>query len=158
MTIKKGLAICVMIFVALLNACSPTIAALPTKTSTKTLIPTLVPTRTSTETLRPTKTPTRTPIPTLTPTRTPTKTPIPATCISGCAEIQVINDTGGLLGFTVSGAGESEWSITAGKRTLKVKPGTYIISAVASCGTDTDTITLAEGDIEEITYWCSTSP
>ena len=155
---KRRISIYVWGFVALTIATM--IGYNPVKTFVSpppTLIPTFTPspTYTSAPTHTPTKTitpkPTRTPLP-------PTNTPIPAICVTNCAEIQIINDTGGFLAFSVSGPGESEWSISIGNRTLKVKPGTYAITATASCGTDFDTITLAAGDVEEITYWCSTSP
>jgi len=118
----------------------------PPPTLTPTLTPTLAPTRT----LAPTNTPK--------PTRTPKPTEIPAECIYNCAEIEVINTTGGPLTFSVSGIGKSSWSIVVGTTTIKVNPGFYTITAVARCGTDTDTITVVEGITEQVTYYCSSVP
>ena len=133
---KQAIAIfCILLTV--LTSCSqaPTATLMPTKTAT--VVKTDAPTKTS-------------------PPPTPTK--IPAKCFFNCAEIDIVNDTGGLLIFSVSGVGESEWSLVVGTTTVKVNPGVYTIIATASCGIDTDEITVTEGMNEEITYYCTSIP
>ena len=74
------------------------------------------------------------------------------------AEIRINNDTGGPLTISLSGPTAGSRTIaTGGSLTLNVMPGTYQITATARCGTDVDTFTIAAGEIEEITYFCTSS-
>jgi hypothetical protein len=124
---------------------SDTPTATPTQTATPTG-PTSTPTNTPTRT--PTATSTRTPTPTQTPTRTPT--PRPAT-----AMVRVVNNTGGTLTFILSGPTSGSWVVPAGQtRMVNVIPGTYQITAIAICGSRTDTFTVASNQTVTHTYSC----
>jgi hypothetical protein len=121
---------------------SPSDTPTPTSTATATSTPTKI----GTPTLTPTKTPTATP--THTPTRTPT--PSPAT-----AQVRVVNNTGGLLNFNLSGPTTGFWSVLNGQTiTVNVVPGAYQITVTAICGSETRAFTVVDGQRVTFTYRC----
>ena len=86
-------------------------------------------------------------------------TPIPpAACFNDCASIEITNDTGGLLSISVTGIVDGKWSVVVGTRTIDLKPGSYTVTALASCGTKTDIVILTVGMSQKFSYFCQTVP
>ncbi len=120
------------------------------------------PTHTATTTETP---PTSTTTPTITGTPpTPTNTPTPSTFLPfirkepSPGRLEIVNDTGGTLTFTLSGLGTR----TFGPGTSyweNIPPGTYSFTATVTggqcSGTVSDSVTISSGQTERIRFYCS---
>jgi hypothetical protein len=127
-----------------------TAPATPTPTSTAPATPT--PSNTPTASPTPSRTPTATVTPTPTRTATPTRTPTPDPAATARLEIQ--NNTGQSLTFTLSGPTAGSWTAPSGTSMYNIRPGSYTIQATAWCGSDTAQFTVGTSATKQITYVC----